>query len=137
MKRILCALALFAMAGTAGAATLQLNWSAPTEDCEGIALDATQLANIEIYVDTKPIPGPANAEEACTSAGDPPPSGFTPTVVPVADGSAQITVQAGQTYYVRARVQAKNGVWSGMSAEAVKEIPPAFLKPPAVIILNL
>lgn len=137
MNKLLIALALFALAGIAQAAELQLTWSAPTEDCDGNPIDAARLGNIEIYIDTKPIPGPANEEEACDGAGDPPPDGFTPTIAAANDGQATITVLAGQTYYVRARVQATNGVWSGLSVEATKDVPPAFLKPPAVIILNL
>ena len=136
MRTVLFLLAFFA-AGLTTAAELQLTWSAPTEDCEGQPIEAGQLATMEIYMDTKPIPGPATTEEACAGAGDPPPAGFNPVIADPAAGNTTVTVQSGKTYYVRARVQAANGVWSGFSTEAVKEIPPAALKPPAVLILNL
>mgnify|MGYP000031219114 CR=1 FL=1 len=133
MRTVLFLLAFFA-AGLTTAAELQLTWSAPTEDCEGQPIEAGQLATMEIYMDTKPIPGPATTEEACAGAGDPPPAGFNPVIADPAATLVRIgplSMDEARQLFVAGVVP---GVLGGFLLMLVTYIPSLSLWLPGVLM---
>lgn len=136
MKRLMLAALLLLFGTTSWAADLTVQWTNPTEACDGTPIPPEDLAQVEIYIDTTSIPGPAPGTE-CNDPVTPPPAGFTPTVVAGTEETVTIQVAGGQTYYLRARVQHVNGQWSSLSNEAMKAVPLGLIKPPLVVTIDL
>ena len=136
MKRIAILTALFFASPALLAAELTLQWQIPTQLCDGTALPAADLTNIEIYIDETPVPGPAPGTE-CDDPIQDPPAGFTPTVAPATDGTVTIQVAGGKTYFARARVQHVTGTWSSLSLQASADVPIGNISPPTLLIIPL
>lgn len=130
MKRSL-ALLLLLLPLAVMARTVTISWTNPTVRCDGAAIDAAELAGIEIYIDTSPIPGPAEGEDTCTTPYDAP-AGFTPVAAQASDSSTTTDLEPGATYYFRARVSDTEGQWSSLNQQ-VEFTVPARLQAPAVL----
>ena len=126
-------LLLVVLAGVAMATEVTLQWTLPTLDCEGNALDQTLLGPVEIYISESTIPA---GGAPCSDPADAPPSGFTPVTVPAGTTEVTIDLEAGKTYFFRSRVQGQGSKWSNLSNEAVHIIDHIQVKPPTVLIIG-
>ena len=137
LNRHAAGLVALLFAGIAQARELRIDWEAPTQRCDGTAIESADLGVLELYLDTNPIAGPEQQSDGCSGAQYDPPEGFTPTTAPVSDGSVTVTAEAGKTYYARARISDAAGTWSNLTHQVSVTVPLPQIKTPAVLRITL
>lgn len=120
-------------------ATFTVSYQLPTQNCDGTAIGAGEITDLEIYISESTIPA---ADLPCAADGDPvddPPQGPGVIVTPADPTLNQIDldVQPGITYFLRARVRNTAGEWSMLSAQVQRFVP--FPRPtaPTITIISI
>jgi hypothetical protein len=136
MNRLITAAALLICASPLLAADLTIEWRNPTTYCDDTPLPVERIKVLELYLDTKPIPGPAADADPCAEPPTEPPAGFEPVQVTGGETSVTVSVESGKTYYVRARISDIDNNWSAFTSQATKTVGFGRLSPPAVLLLQ-
>ena len=110
---------LVVLAGAVHAGQTTFTWTFNAVDCDGVAVNAADYTNIEIYLDTAPIPA---ADAGCVQDGAAVdvPAASTTIVANAQDNAATANIPAGH-YFVRGRVML-DGEWSQLSPQTERDI---------------
>ena len=134
---IIFAIALIAVApfvsNRAHAVETIIQWQLPATDCDGQAIPAGSITQIELYISAVPIA--ASGVDCATGPGntDEPPASFSSRVEATAtNGQVTVDLIGGVTYYVRGRIRNADG-WSNFSNQIERFIPRAPLRAPVIV----
>lgn len=134
MKRYIL-LVLLLSAGFAHAKPQELNWTWPTQDCDGATINQADWVSAEIIYDVSSMPMPSDTAGPCSATSDPDGPASSTSVPTTNATTITLNLQPGVQYFARIRVCYNTPTnCSNWSTEAVFVVP--YGKPGPPIWIN-